>query len=193
MRLCCPHKKATGRYQGQFNDCEQFALITYKFLNGERETEPSPKSRIYPSVRNKLKQSILAGKTPKRAVHKVTEKKGGIFNASSASEIPKTNQAYRISKITRKASDNPLKQLIEKQHRDGRTGDSIIQKIQTTNFSYDVALFNDRIVENIPNFCCTNDADSKSALCFDFTFDLGKNPPYYVLVTSFQNIYLIMS
>ena len=27
----------------------------------------------------------------------------------------------------------------------------------------------------------------KSALSCDFTFDLGKNPPYYVLVTSFQN------
>ena len=27
MTLCCPHKKATGRYQGQFNDCEQYALI----------------------------------------------------------------------------------------------------------------------------------------------------------------------
>ena len=105
--------------------------------------------------------------------------------------IPKTNQAYRISKITRKASDDPLKQLIEKQHRDGRTGDSIIQKIQTNNFSYDVVLFNDRIIKNIANFCCTNDVNLKSALCFDFTFDLGKNPPYYVLVASFQNTSLI--
>ena len=69
MTLCCPHKKATGRYQGQFNDCEQYALISYRFLNGERETELSPKSRIYPSVRNELKQSIMAGKTPKRAAH----------------------------------------------------------------------------------------------------------------------------
>ena len=148
MALCCSHKKATGRYQDQFNDCEQYALISYRFLNGERETEPSPKSRTYPSVRNELKQSIMAGKTPKRAVHEVTKKRGGIFNASSASEIPKTNQTYRISKITRKAFDDPLKQLIEKQHRDGRTGDSIIQKIQTNNFSY-VVLFNDRIIKQI--------------------------------------------
>ena len=93
MTLCCPYKKATGRYQGQFNDCEQYALISYRFLNGEREIELSPKSRIYPSVRNELKQSIMAGKTPKRAAHEVTEKRGLNFNASSASEIPKTSQA----------------------------------------------------------------------------------------------------
>ena len=35
----------------------------------------------------------MAGKTPKCAVHEVTEKRGGIFNAGSASEIPETNQA----------------------------------------------------------------------------------------------------
>ena len=58
----------------------------------------------------------MAGKSPKRAVHEVTEKRGGIFNASSASQIPKINQAYRILKIARRASDDPLKQIIEKQH-----------------------------------------------------------------------------
>ena len=31
----------------------------------------------------------------------------------------------------------------------------------------------------------------RSGLCFDFTFDLGKNPPYYILVTSIQNTGLI--
>ena len=133
----------------------------------------------------------MAGKTPKCAAHEVNEKRGDIFNASSPSEIPKTNQAYRTSKISRKSSDDPLKQLIEKQYRDGRTGDSIIQKIQTNNFSYDVVLFNDRIIKNIANFYCTNDVNLKSALCFDFIFDLGKNPPYYALVISFQNTSLI--
>ena len=67
----------------------------------------------------------------------------------------------------------------------------MVQKIQTNNFSYDVVLFNDCIIKNIANFCCTNDVNLKSALCFDFTFDLGKNPPYYVLVTSFQNTSLV--
>ena len=60
MALYCPHKKATARYQGQFSDCEQYALISYKFLNGERETKPSPKIHTYLSVRNELKQSIMA-------------------------------------------------------------------------------------------------------------------------------------
>ena len=90
----------------------------------------------------------MAGKTPKRAAHEVNEKRGGIFNASSASVIPKTSQAYRISKITRKASDDPLKQLIEQQHQDGITAESIIQKIQSNNFFYDVVLFNDRNIKN---------------------------------------------
>ena len=105
-------QKATCRYQGHLMTVNN-ALISYRFLNGERETEPSPKNRICPNVRNERKQSIMAGKTSKLAVHEVAEKRGGIFNASSASEIPKTNQAYRISKITRKASDDPLQQLIE--------------------------------------------------------------------------------
>ena len=116
MTLCCPHQKATGRYQGQSNECEQYALISYRFLNGERETEPCPKSCIHLSVRNELKQSIIARKSSKRAAHEVTEKRGGIFNVSSASQIPKINQAYRILKIARKSSDDPLKQIIEKQH-----------------------------------------------------------------------------
>ena len=91
--MCCPYKKATGRYQGQFNDCEQYVLTSYRFLNGEQETEASRQSRIYPSVKNELKQSITAEKVPKRGVHEVTEKRGGIFNASSAIEIRKANQA----------------------------------------------------------------------------------------------------
>ena len=57
----------------------------------------------------------MAGKTPpKGAVHEATEKRGAIFNTSSASEIPKTSQAYRVSKIVRKVSHDPLKQLFEK-------------------------------------------------------------------------------
>ena len=32
MALHCPPKKVTGRYQGKFNDCDQYALISYRFL-----------------------------------------------------------------------------------------------------------------------------------------------------------------
>ena len=133
----------------------------------------------------------MAGKTQSvlKRSHEVTEKRGGVFKASSASEIPKTNQAYRISKIARKPSDDSLKQVIKNKHQDDRNGNSIIQKMQSNSFSYDVVVFNDRIVKNIANFCCTNGINLKSAFCFDFTFDLGNNPLNYVLL--FQNISLI--
>ena len=47
------------------------------------------------------------------------------------------------------------------------------------------------MIKNRANFCCTNTPDKKSTLCWDFTFDLGKSPPYFVLVTSYQNTTLL--
>ena len=67
----------------------------------------------------------------------------------------------------------------------------IIQRIQTNPFSYDIILFNQRVINNIVNFCCTSDGNYKSALFWDFTFGLGKSPPYYVLALSFQNTILL--
>ena len=164
MTLPCPHKKATGQYQGQFNDYEQYTLISYKFLNGEQQSEPSRKLRIYPSVKNEIKQSVMAENIPKRGAHEVTEKRGGIFNASSASEIRKANQAYRILKVARKASDDSVKEFIEKHHQDGKTGDSVIQKIQTV-------LFSGCIIKNIKKFFCTNDGNLKSPLTSRFIWE----------------------
>ena len=51
--------------------------------------------------------------------------------------------------------------------------------------------FNQRVINNIANFCCTSDGDYKPALFWDFTFDFGKSPPYYVLTLSFQNTTLL--
>ena len=48
-------------------------------------------------------------------------------------------------------------------------------------------LFNKLIIKNITNFCCTDRKEVKSALCWDFTFDIGKCPPYYLLALSYQN------
>ena len=90
-----------------------------------------------------------------------------------------------------KGTTDPLKKLIEKQQRDGSTEDTIIQRIQTDPFSYDIILFNQRVINSIANFCCTSDGNYKPALCWDFTFDLGKSPPYYVLALSFQNTTLL--
>ena len=41
------------------------------------------------------------------------------------------------------------------------------------------------------NFCCTLDRNYKSALCWDFTLNLGRLPPYYVIASSFQSTTLL--
>ena len=66
-----------------------------------------------------------------------------------------------------------------------------MQTSQPNEFSYDIALYKKRIVENIANFCCSDIAIFKSPLCFDVTFDLGKSPPYFALVLTYQNTSLI--
>ena len=48
-------------------------------------------------------------------------------------------------------------------------------------------LFNKRIIKNIANFCCTDRKEVKSALYWDFTFDIGKSQSYYLLALSYQN------
>ena len=90
-----------------------------------------------------------------------------------------------------KGSTDHLKKLIEKQQRDGSTEDTIIQRIQTNPFSYDIIFFNQCVINNIANFCCTSDGNYKSALFWDFIIDLGKSPPCYVLALSFQNTNLL--
>ena len=81
----------------------------------------------------------------------------------------------------------PFQNWIDKQQKHGFSGDNIIQSIQTNPFSYDIILFNDRIINNLANFCCTNNPSYKSPLTWDFTFDLRKNPPYYTLVLTYRN------
>ena len=52
-------------------------------------------------------------------------------------------------------------------------------------------LLNDRIINNLANFCCTNNPSCISPLTWDFTFDLGKNNQYYVLVLTYRNTTLL--
>ena len=137
-----------------------------------------------------LKRAVAEGKTPKKALFDVTEKRGGLLDAESSSHIPKKSQVYELSRKSKK-DDDPLKKLIGKQLRDGSTGDPIIQKIETNTFSYNIVLFKDRMIKNIANFCCTNIPDFRSPYCWDFTFNLGRTPPYFALVTSYQNTTLL--
>ena len=152
---------------------------------------PSPKSRIYPSVRQELKRKIEQGKPLKKATHELLQRRGSIENVPSGSHVPNINQSYKISRQLNKGSTDHLKKLIEKQQRDGSTEDTIIQRIQTNPFSYDIIFFNQCVINNIANFCCTSDGNYKSALFWDFIIDLGKSPPCYVLALSFQNTNLL--
>ena len=99
-----------------------------------------------------------------------------------------------VSRKRNKSSQDPFSNfqtLVDKQQKDGFTGDNIIQRIQTNPFSYDTILFNDRIINNLANFCCTNNSSHKSPLSWDFTFDLGKNPRYSALVLTYRNTTLL--
>ena len=88
----------------------------------------------------------------KKATHEVLKRRGGIENVPSGSHVPNINQSYEISRQLNKGTTDPLKKLIEKQQRDGSTEDTIIQRIQTNPFSYDIILFNQRVISNIANF-----------------------------------------
>ena len=50
--LCAPGRNATGK--SSFDEADKHAVISYSFENGERMIPPSPKSHIYPSVRQEL-------------------------------------------------------------------------------------------------------------------------------------------
>ena len=54
-------------------------------------------------------------------------------------------------------------------------------------FSYSIVLFNDNVIKNIANFCCTEKVGFKSPLVFDFTFELLKLPPFYALIGAYKN------
>ena len=71
------------------------------------------------------------------------------------------------------------------------TEDTVIQGIKTNLLTYDIVPFNHRTVSNLANSCCMDDRNFKSTVSWDFTFDLGKSPLYYVLALNYQNITLI--
>ena len=106
--------KVTGT-QSLFIDCERYGIVSYDFKNGEKNVEPITNSRVYhPSVCQELEKSIKQGGKNQKALHQVTEQRGGICGAESASHIPKRNQGYSISKKVSKADEDPLKKTHRK-------------------------------------------------------------------------------
>ena len=107
--------------------------------------------------------------------------KDGIEKITYGAEVPAINQAYEISRNRSKSSQDPFKTFIDKQQKDGLTSDNIIQRIQKNPFSYDIILFNDRIINN---FCCTNNPSYK--ISTDLAFYVWPGEESSILCVSFN-------
>ena len=169
-----PNVKATARSGSILDSAERYSVNNFSFKgNKEKLVQSSEKSRVYPSVRNELRTFMKDGQTPKRATFNLIKCSGGLDNIKNASSIPKVTQAYEITRKHNIKATYPVKLLIQKQQQDKKTGNGLIQKIQSNPFSYDVILFNKRLIKNNANFYCNDIQRSNSPLCFYFTFDLG--------------------
>ena len=168
----------------QYSEADNIVAIRYEFDHEEKYLPPSSKKRVYPSVRKELKEELKISKRPKKALHQVKKNHGGIGKIKTTREIPSVKLAYNIQTqlLSAEKEDDPLLKIIEKQ----KEGGSAIRKIIHNPHSFDVVLFNDRIIHNIANFCCVEDGRFKSPLCWDITFELLGNPPSYVLVITYQ-------
>ena len=113
-------------------------IVQREFSKKAKDIPPSDKRRTYPSIKKELKRRLDEGKTPKSATHEVIKKKGGIEKITYGAEVPAINQAYEISRKRSISSQDPFKTLIDKQQKDGYTGDNILQRTQTNPFSYDI-------------------------------------------------------
>ena len=183
-----PGKKCTNP-NDSFRACERFAIIQYQFKNKEKEIKPAKRCRIYPSVKEKIRDNLKKGSGPKKAVFQTQKDLGGLDNISNKSYIASTKLAKNLSRSIRENLENtdPLKALIERQHQQGTTGHPVIRRITIDEISYSVCLFSDRILHNLANFCCTEIREYKSAFCNDFTFNLMKNPPCFALIGTYNN------
>lgn len=189
-----PKKTATGRAQ-PFRDWVNNAIIRYRFINGPKLIQPAEKTITYQSVKDKISKKLKEGIPPKKARYITEEEVGGIDGAKNKSYLPKQKQAYNIASTTRNETKvgDPLRELMKKQHSEKDKTSQFIRKIQTNEHSYDIILFNNRQIENIANFCCTDAQDFKSSLDCDFTFELGTKPSYYVLVMTYKNTSLYVN
>ena len=169
-----------------FNCCEDLVLLQYVFLGKEKVIPPTENSRTYPSVNGSIENNLKKGFCPKKAVFTVESEVGGLENARNASELPKRSQAYEINRknVVAEKEEDPLKKLLLKQREQGSTGHGIVKRISCDADSYTVALFTSRMIDNISNYCCSDNLGFLSAFCLDFTFELGD---YFALVTTFKN------
>ena len=68
------------------------------------------------------------------------KKRGGLSDIKKAIEVLKISHAYEFNKQKNKKTDDSLKQLIEKYHKDAKNGQKVIQTFQPNEFSYNIVL-----------------------------------------------------
>ena len=128
------------------------------------------KVRTYKSVLDQVKRNMQTGNRPTRTSFEVEKKFGGLENIPNHSLVPRRSKAINLKnlKLKKKQPENPLKQLLIKQRKESRAGYPIIKRILfETNF-YTIILMTDLAVQNIANFCGTENTKYKKSLNFDF-------------------------
>ena len=124
----------------------------------------------YKSVLDQVKRNMQTGNKPTRTSFEVEKKFGGLQNVLNQSLGPRRSQAINLKnhKLKKEQPENPLKQLLIKQRKESRAGYPIIKRILfETNF-YTITLMTDLAVQNIANFCGTENTKYKKSLNFDF-------------------------
>ena len=85
-----------------------------------------------------------------------------------------------------------MKQLLIKQGKESWAGYPIIKWILfETNFCT-ITLMTDLAVQNIDNFCGTENTKYKKSLNFDFIFELLKESTFYAVVSTYKKLYSIL-
>ena len=143
-----PDVVAISQYQHITKHVGQYSSVLYRFKEKEENLPPAEKPSTYPSIRKEVGEHLDAGKVPKRATFEVTKKLAGVSKIKNASEVPKISHAYEFNRQKNKKTDDPLKQLIEKYHKDAKNGQKFIQIFQPNKFSYDIVLYKKRIIKN---------------------------------------------
>ena len=96
------------------------------------------------------------GTGPTRVSVEVEEKFGGLEDIPNQSLVPRQSKAFEENrKLKKKQPEDPLKQLLIKRREEGRTGHPIIKRILFDTNLYTITLMTDLVVQNIANFCCT--------------------------------------
>ena len=113
FKMYPPGSDATNRLD-PFAGCNSIVLVTYHFAEKGKLIPPSKSSRVYPSVKDKLRSELSKGSSHKKATFTVEADAGGIQSAPNKSSLPTRNQSCYVRKTEKlkKRSDDPLKELI---------------------------------------------------------------------------------